>query len=349
MEKKAGESMELQKALQEIRTKSLQPIYLVTGTEKFLQEQVRQAFLTRFEVSKDDLNFASFDMEREPLDLVIQEAQSLPFFGDQRLIFVERPFFLTAEKKANVPEHDLDDFLLYLKNPMDTAVLVIFAEYDKLDERKKITKQLKKVGIIIDVAPMKEADVRRYLQQTLTNDGIEMTREAFELFLRLTDLHLSKAMQELQKLRLYAGKDAKITKEIVQQLIPKTLEHNVFELTNDVLQGKVADAWRLYDDLLLQGEETIKINAILIGQVRLLLQASILMKVGYQQANIAETLKIHPYRVKLAMQQARKFNEKQLAALYHELIENDYLVKSGQIDKEFLFQLFVLKHGKRQG
>ena len=73
------------------------------------------------------------------------------------------------------------------------------------------------------------------------------------------------------------------------------------------------------------------------------------MKVGYQQANIAETLKIHPYRVKLAMQQAREFNEKQLAALYHELIENDYLVKSGQIDKEFLFQLFVLKHGKRQG
>ena len=110
MEKKAGESMELQKALQEIRTKSLQPIYLVTGTEKFLQEQVRQAFLTRFEVSKDDLNFASFDMEREPLDLVIQEAQSLPFFGDQRLIFVERPFFLTAEKKANVPEHDLDHY-----------------------------------------------------------------------------------------------------------------------------------------------------------------------------------------------------------------------------------------------
>ena len=77
---------------------------------------------------------------------MIQEAQSLPFFGDQRLIFCGAAFFLTAEK-ANVPEHDLDDFLLYLKNPMDTAfVLVIFAEYDKLDERKKITKQLKKQG-----------------------------------------------------------------------------------------------------------------------------------------------------------------------------------------------------------
>lgn len=125
---------------------------------------------------------------------------------------------------------------------------------------------------------MKEADVRQYLQQSLANDGIEMSREAFDLFLRLTDLQLSKAMQELQKLRLYAGNGNKITKEIVLQLIPKTLEHNVFELTSDVLKGNVSDALRLYDDLLLQGEETIKINAILISQVRLLLQALILMK-----------------------------------------------------------------------
>lgn len=132
--------------------------------------------------------------------------------------------------------------------------MVIFADVDKLDERKKITKQLKKAAVVIDVAPMKEADVRQYLQQSLANDGIEMSREAFDLFLRLTDLHLSKAMQELQKLRLYAGNGNKITKEIVLQLIPKTLEHNVFELTSDVLKGNVSDALRLYDDLLLQGK-----------------------------------------------------------------------------------------------
>ena len=123
------------KALQEIRTKSLQPIYLVTGTEKFLQEQVRQAFLTRFEVSKDDLNFASFDMEREPLDLVIQEAQSLPFFGDQRLIFVERPFS-NSRKKPMFQNMTLMIFAVF-KNPMDTAVLVILPNMISwMNERK---------------------------------------------------------------------------------------------------------------------------------------------------------------------------------------------------------------------
>lgn len=343
--------MNTQQALQEIRLQKFQSLYVVLGTEDFLQQQIREAFLASLNVDQDDLNFAQFDLEQDSLDMVLDEAQSTPFFGDYRLVFVDNPFFLTAEKKSNAPEHNIEGLLAYLQQPVDTSIVVFFASYEKLDERKKITKQLKKVATVIDVQPMKEADVRRYLQQTLDNDGLLMEREAFEMFIRLTDMRLSKAMQELEKLRLYAGEQKRISKQAVEQLVPKSLEHNVFDLTNYVLQGKTEAALRLYDDLHIQGEETIKINAILISQIRLLLQTAILMKVGYQQGNIAETLKVHPYRVKLAMQQARKLNQKELAHLYDELIENDYLIKSGRMDKEFLFQLFVLKtahqlHGK---
>ena len=99
----------------------------------------------------------------------------------------------------------------------------------------------------------------------------------------------------------------------------------------------------LYEDLLLQGEETIKLNAILLNQIRLFLQTKILAKMGYQQANIADTLKVHPYRVKLALQQVRRFELSRLERLYDELVENDYRMKTGQMDKELLFQLFILK------
>ncbi|MEG2644202.1 MAG: DNA polymerase III subunit delta, partial [Enterococcus sp.] len=98
-----------------------------------------------------------------------------------------------------------------------------------------------------------------------------------------------------------------------------------------------------YEELHLQGEETIKLTAILIGQIRLLLQTKILQKVGYQQANIAETLGVHPYRVKLAMQQVAKFPLQLLVTMYDELVENDYEVKTGQAEKELNFQLFILK------
>lgn len=340
--------LKVQEAIQKIHEKNFTPVYLVLGTEEYLQKQIRTAFLESFVIEEGDLNFSQFDMEEDSLGAVLDEAESVPFFGDQRLIFVETPYFLTAEKKTNAPEQPIDSFLDYLKQPIDSSILVFFANYEKLDERKKVVKQLKKASTIIEVQPLKEAEVRRYLQQTIDNEGIFMSREAFELFIRLTDADLSKSMREFDKIKLFATESKKVTVKDIEQLVPKTLEHNIFDLTNDLLAGNAEKALRLYEDLHTQGEETIKINAILISQIRLLLQTAILTKNGYTQGDITKTIGAHPYRVKLAVQQLRKLDINSLSSIYDELIENDYLVKSGQAEKEFTFQLFLLKTSAKQ-
>lgn len=339
--------MSIQADLQKIRKEKLAPCYLVLGTEKFLQDQVRTEILKKIKIDgEDDLNFLSFDMENSSIDEVIAEAETLPFFGDQRLVFVENPYFLTGEKGTNGIDQNTDLLVNYLKEPLETTVLVIFAPYEKLDERKKVTKQLKKTAITIDVKQLDQKAVRQYLLNTLENSEIKMDRQAIDLFLRLTDLDLSKMMRELQKILLYGQEQEVITVKEIEQLVPKTLEHNLFDMTQYILSGRTEQALRLFQDLVTQGEETIKINAILLSQIRLFLQTKFLVKIGYQQANIAETLKIHPYRVKLAMQEVRKFDEQTLRRLFDELVEMDYEIKSGKIEKELSFQLFVLRTGE---
>ncbi|MHC5267859.1 DNA polymerase III subunit delta [Enterococcus sp. LJL98] len=335
--------MDVQKALQQINNQKLSNIYLVLGTEAFLQEQVRKAFIERLSIEENDLNFSQFDLSETPVSHLLAEVESSPFFGDYRLVFAEHPFFLTSEKPRNAPDNDLEPLLTYLQNPLETTILVFWVNYEKMDERKKITKQLKKAASLIDVQPLKEGEVRRYIQQTIANDHLEFSREAFDLFFFLTDASLSKAMHELSKIRLFAEPGSKISKEMVAALVPRSLEQNVFDLTNRVLEGRAQEALQLYEELQVQGEETIKINAILLSQIRLLLQVRFLQNIGYQQGAMGETLRIHPYRIRLAMQQARKFEVKQLAHLYDELIENDFKIKTGQMDKELLFQLFILK------
>ena len=339
--------MSIQADLQKIRKEKLAPCYLVLGTEKFLQDQVRTEILKKIKIDgEDDLNFLSFDMENSSIDEVIAEAETLPFFGDQRLVFVENPYFLTGEKGTNGIDQNTDLLVNYLKEPLETTVLVIFAPYEKLDERKKVTKQLKKTAITIDVKQLDEKAVRQYLLNTLENSEIKMDRQVIDLFLRLTDLDLSKMMRELQKILLYGQEQEVITVKEIEQLVPKTLEHNLFDMTQYILSGRTEQALRLFQDLVTQGEETIKINAILLSQIRLFLQTKFLVKIGYQQANIAETLKIHPYRVKLAMQEVQKFDEQTLRRLFDELVEMDYEIKSGKIEKELSFQLFVLRTGE---
>lgn len=336
--------MDVQEALQEINQGTLSPLYLVLGTEAYLIERIRQAFQKKLQIAdEEDLNFLAFDLNEASLDAVLDEAETLPFFGDYRLVFVENPLFLTADKKAALEENLTKRFMNYVKDPAASTVLVLFAPYEKLDERKKLTKALKKNSVVIDAKPPKEAEVRRYLQQTLKNDGMTMDRQNVELFLRLTDFQLSKVMQELPKLYLNTLPNKEISKETIQALVPKTLDENIFELTEYVLKKDTAAALRLYDDLHLQGIETIKLAAILIGQFRLLLQTKILQQAGYQQSSIAETLGIHPYRVKLALQQVRSLDFRQLASMYDRLVENDYRIKTGQVEKEYQFQLFLLE------
>jgi DNA polymerase-3 subunit delta len=337
-----------QAAIQAIHEKKLAPLYLVLGTEEYLQEQIKQAFKEKMVIEgEDDLNFLAFDLTENTMADVLAEAETLPFFGDNRLVFVDNSAFLTGDKKASLEEEAVKSFIEYLKAPLESTILVFFAPYPKLDERKKVTKNLKKQAQIIDVNPPKEHEVRNFLQQTLQIENIKMSREAFELFLRLTGMNLSKLMQEMGKLALYAGNGQTVGIETIRSLVPKTLEDDIFELTSFILKGDTDHAIRLYDDLHLQGIETIQLSAILLSQIRLFIQTKILLQMGYQQSNIAETLAIHPYRVKLAMQQVSRLSLPYLTTMYDQLIENDYLTKTGQNEKEFAFQLFILKNSRK--
>ena len=111
---------------------------------------------------------------------------------------------------------------------------------------------------------------------------------------------------------------------MVIDLIPRNLEQNIFELVTQVLNKNTYLAIQIYRDLLLQKEEPIKVNAILLGQFRLLLQVKLLSKNGYQQTDITKVLKVHPYRVKLAFQQVRHLSEKVLADAFQGLVETEY-------------------------
>jgi DNA polymerase-3 subunit delta len=52
-------------------------------------------------------------------------------------------------------------------------------------------------------------------------------------------------------------------------------------------------------------------------------------------------LKVHPYAVKKAMEQARHFDETGLRRLLGILAEEDFRMKSGQVDKQIALEVFM--------
>lgn len=331
----------VEKVLKDIEANKLAPVYLVLGEEQVNAEKLKQRLIKNFPEEEREFNVGIYDMEDVTLSTALADAMSVPFFGEKRLVFIMRPYFLTGEIKKNKLEHNFDELLAYLADPEPTTTLVFMAPYAKLDERKKIVKQLKKSAIVVDNSPLSEAQVRKYLTTDLQTKGYTISPQALEILLQRTDANLTAIANELPKLLLVA-EDKKITAEQVKAMVSRSLEQNVFDLVELVLKRDTAQALALYQELLQQKEEPLKINAILEGQFRLLLQVEILQKHGYAQGNIASTLKVHPYRVKLALQKTRVFKRVDLKNAYLGLVHIEERLKKTSQDPELLFQLFML-------
>ena len=336
--------MEFEKQLDRIKNGQVNLVYLVQGKEPYLQELARKVFLETIVAPEDqDLNVGRFNMEEVSIQTAIQDAESVPFFGERRLVLVDNPSFFTGEKEKKSMDHQLERLQAYLENPMESSVMVFFAPYDKLDQRKKIVKQLKKVAVLLDASELTERDVKQYIQDSLRNHQYSIQEEALETLLVKTQYSLTNSMKELDKLTIASIDTKMIPLELVESLVAKTLEQNIFELGESILKKEGVKALQIYHDMLLQKEDPLKMNAILLGQFRLLLRVSYLKREGYQEPEIQKTLGVHPYRVKIALQQSRRFGLPLLEKAFMQLVDTEYALKTSVGIKEMQLEWFILQ------
>ncbi|SEM67855.1 DNA polymerase III, delta subunit [Ligilactobacillus sp. WC1T17] len=338
----------LSQVLKEIKAGNLAPVYLILGKEEYGIKTLKNSILAHITPEARDFNVNSYNMEEMPLATALKDAMDIPFLGNRRIIFIENPYFLTGEKNKNKIEHDLDALQKYLEMPVETTSLIINAPYDKLDERKKIVKKLKQVAVVIDNSPLTEEQVARLLTAKAKKQQLTLEPGALEILLERTNADVSLALNELDKLMLLNQENNIITAQQAERMVSQSLEENVFDLVELVLKRKVQEALEMYHELLLSKQEPLMINAILLGQFRLLLQVSILKNRGFMQGSIVSTLKIHPYRVKLALRFVKQNSQADLSRAYLGLVKIEELLKSTSQDPELLFQLFMLQFSQAQ-
>src|SRR5699024_2736057 len=67
----------------------------------------------------------------------------------------------------------------YLNEPVDYSVLVFIAPYEKIDERKKISKLLKKNAVTAACNPVKEYELNKWIKDLADNLKISITPLVF--------------------------------------------------------------------------------------------------------------------------------------------------------------------------
>ncbi|SFK58306.1 DNA polymerase III subunit delta [Salinicoccus halodurans] len=319
----------------------MERLQLIYGSNTMRITEMAKELAGSFLESPDEFSLVTLNYKETSIEAIIEEAQTLPFLSDQKAVVVNDAFSFTGAKVKSEVNHDIDRLVDYLTNKNDDTLLIFKVFNEQLDNRKKITKIMKQKGKVTEVAEMDEQEVRQYLSSILAENEVAMDKSAMDIFINRTGINYETVTNEMNKLILYA--ENTITAEDVEAVVSVSLEQNIFKLTDLILSRKKAQAVRLLRELILQKEEPMQLLHLIIGQFRLLYQVKLLLSQGYQADNIAKSLKVHPYRVKLASRDVGKYSQEVLENKMVMCRDIDYKFKSSYLDRETLFELFVLE------
>lgn len=132
---------------QDIKTGEFKPVYLICGEEAFLKKSYKNRMKDAL-VGDDTMNFHYFEGKGLDLKEIISLADTMPFFGDRRLILIEDSGLFKSS--------GADALVEYLPQMPDTTCM-LFVE-NEVDKRNRLYKKVKDLGY---VAEMERQDARQ--------------------------------------------------------------------------------------------------------------------------------------------------------------------------------------------
>jgi len=305
--------------------------YLLYGTEIFLIEQELKKIINKYKV--DEISITKYDLSIDSLKSILDDSMTISLFEETKLIVVNNSNIFNRGKNDDY----IELLIQYLSNPNPGTVLVFINPSATIDSTKKISKLIKEKGVVKELNTTNPNELIKNICS-----GYKIDRECINLLIDRVGNNISIIENELKKLMIYKLEDKIITKEDIINLTSVNIDTDIFKFIDYIIQKDKDLAMKIYKEMIKQGEEPIKIIALLASKFRLMYQAVELTRSGCSQQDISSTLGVHIYPVKLAIQAGLKYNNKLLLNYLDKLADLDISIKTGKIEPVLGLELFIL-------
>lgn len=319
--------------IEDLKKQEFKNVYLLFGEETYLKNQYKNKLKNALIPDGDTMNLNIYSGKGIDVKEVIDQAETMPFFGERRLILIEDSGFF---KNAS-PE--LADYMKAV--PAET--FIVFAE-SEVDKRGKLYKAVKSAGRTVEFARQDEKTLMRWILGILKNEKKNITQDTMQLFLEKTGTDMENISQELEKLICYTmGRDV-ITKDDVEAIGTNRTVNKIFDMINAIAGRQQKKALSLYYDLLALKEPPMRILFLIARQFNLLFQVKELLEQGYDINTIASKTGLQSFIARNYVRQAGAFTKEKLKAAVQDCVDSEEVVKTGQMIDRMSVELIIVKY-----
>ncbi len=305
-------------------------VYLISSNSYHIRlEEILKIFKNLDDVETIDYNDTN-------LNEIINLCSYTSLFNDNKKILVKNCNFLDSKSKD-----DLEILEKYIENP-NPLTTIIFLYNDKVDERKKVVKLLKDKNSFIYIKPLSYKDINAKLISKAKSEGYKLSESnaSYITFASLSNYDI--AIMQLEKVMLYYSEPCEILKSDLEQLVSQSLDDNNFKFVDAVIKKDIKSAMQLIKEFKLFKIEPLVLVSLLAREYRLMLFVKKLKEDNISNFEVSKKLGLLDWQLDKVLNNSYNYHKKDLEDKLIELLDLDYKLKSNNMDKYLLLEMFVL-------
>ena len=263
-------------------------VWIVTGEARLLVDRAVAGLVTwgRERCGPPQFNFSAYQAsEPNAVSAACSTARTLPMMADLRVVVVKE---LEAADEAG-----MDVLCSYAKDPSPSTLLIACGEGVPKTRKGgsnwgvRVPKALEGRGEWIRFGEG-EVPPAVFAAAHARELGKELAPEQASLLVELVGGDLGRIVQEVEKVALYVGDEKRISPEALHAACSLLAEAIVWDLTTGIAQKNPDMALRALHRLLEDGDSSHRLVALVLWQMRQVLQVSELARIGLSDNAIRE-------------------------------------------------------------
>jgi len=316
-----------EEALREVKNGKIDPVYFLLGADYYLQNLIisKISKVIFNEIKEDKTFLLPDDMKSE--DIIDKITQS-DLFSTKKLLVLRKPGTLRNKSRA--------DFLSYCKNPMANVCLIIIE--DDFNDRKSITKELKKINNTVSVQTPFPSKMKKWTRFMLSEKKLIFQDNIIDIIVEVAGDSLFHIENEIEKISLNINDGEEITIDFINQSSGWRMQYERWQFFQALGKRDLDRSLKLGLSLLNQGNSMIS----LMYPLTAFFQELLFKKKSSGTLSIKNSyIPLSPYVIKQFPQIANRFNQEEIEYALTILGKIDQRLKTTSLSDEALFTNFL--------
>ena len=313
---------------------SLDPVYVLVGTERLLIERVVDAVRKVVDsMGVSGFNVEVFDGKGLDAARVISAARTIPMMADTRLVLLRHVDAMTPTEQTNLAE--------YLDDPSDSTCFLATAT--KLDGRAKLAKAAKKKGYLIEAKPLRGRELREFIRAEATAREHTIAPQAIEALLDAVGDDLAAIDDAMERLSLFVGAGQRIDAEAVMMCVTRIRVESIWSLVDAIGLKDRRKGITAAQSLLDDREPPLRLLAMVARQLRIVARMREALSEGLRPQEAAKRAGAPPFKTGDLTESARRFTADSLGRAFTLIAETDRALKGSKRPPDVILQDAVLE------